>query len=335
MNTNQGYAYEEDQASPYDRGTIAAIFDTREDAKYALQDLHDAGFHKTWMGVTSAESAPTTAGAGTQVETAEGGFGASLARFFGESGADSLYDALTKRGVPHSDALALDHGLHAGGAVITVEAKDRYDEAIQILKQDSAQISSSTASGALGAYDEDITSPASGTAATAGTATAGIMSAPDPTAVGNGTTAQTGAYAADDTDRTLQLREERLSVDKERVSAGEATLGKRVVTQDASVDVPVMHEELFVERRPVGNARPATGTIGADETIRIPLMREQVVVDKRTIVREEVAIGKRAVTGTERVDGTVRHEELVVDDTSKAVGATTGATSASTTTPSI
>lgn len=293
MDTKQGYAYDENEASPYDRGTVAAIFDTRDEAAYALQDLHDAGFHKTWMGVTSAGADATTADPDEhQVETAGGGFGASLARFFGEDGRESLYEALTKRGVPDSDALALDNRIHDGGAVITVEAKDRYDEVFRILRNDRGQIAS-TAAG-LG----------SETVATGGTTTAA-------------TTATASSPDAVDDARTLQLREERLSIDKNRVAAGEATIGKRVVSQDASVDVPVMHEELFIQRRPVtSGTQTATEPISESEAIRIPLMREQVVVDKRTVVREEVAIGKRSVTGTERVDDTVKHEELVVDDTS-------------------
>jgi uncharacterized protein (TIGR02271 family) len=282
MDTNQRYAYSEDEASPYDRGTVAAIFDTRDQAAYALQDLHDAGFHKTWMGVTTATSASTASfDAEHEVESAEGGFGASLARFFGEDGRESLYDALTKRGVPSSDALALDNRIHDGGAVVTVEAKDRYDEVFTILRKDRGEIAS-TASG-----------------------------------LGTATSAQAMSTAASDESpdaRTLELREERLSIDKDRVAAGEATIGKRVVSQDASVDVPVMHEELFIQRRPVTSTRPATEPIGESETIRVPLMREQVVVDKRTVVREEVAIGKRSVSETQRVDETVSHEELVVDD---------------------
>jgi uncharacterized protein (TIGR02271 family) len=277
--TTQTYAYSEDEASPYDRGTVAAIFDTRDQAAYALKDLHAAGFHKTWMGVTGAPSA--TFDAEHEVETAEGGFGAALARFFGEDGRASLYDALTKRGVPSSDALALDNRMHDGGAVITVEAEDRYDDVFAILRKDRGEIAS-TASG-----------------------------------LGTATSADAMATAASDEDpaaRTLELRAERLWIDTDRVAAGEATIGTRVVSQDASVDVPVMHEELFVQRRPVTGTPQAAGPIGESETIRIPLMREHVVVDKRTVVREEVAIGKRSVAATERVDGTVSHEELVVDD---------------------
>ena len=298
MNTNQSYAYGEDEASPYDSGTVAAIFDTREDAKRALEDLHEAGFHKTWMGVTRVpEYIPTDINAAApsaasqhEVETAEGGFGASLARFFGEDDRQSLYEALTKRGVPSSDALALDDRMHDGGAVITVEADGRYDDVVRILTRDRGDVASDT--------------------------------------VGLGATAATGTTGAVTTDvddaRTLQLREERLSVDKTPVAAGEATIGKRVVTQDASVDVPVMHEELFIQRRPVtGTAPAASGPIDAGETIRVPLMRERVVVDKRTVVREEVAIGKRAVAGSERVDATVQHEELVVDDGVQRLAAAT------------
>lgn len=305
MNTSHGYAYGEDEASPYDRGTIAAIFDSRDEAKHALQDLHDAGFHKTWMGVTSAPDAggselggtyadaalatPVAAGEHT-VESAEGGFGASLARFFGEDGRESLHEALTKRGVPSSDALALDRQIQNGGVVITVEANGRYDEVIQILRSGRGEIA--------------------GTANGVGPETASGITATVPT-----TTATAAATDSVDDARTLQLREERLTVDKDRVAAGEASIGKRVVTQDASVDVPVMHEELFIQRRPVADGtRAASGAIGDGETIRVPLMREQVVVDKRTVVTEEVAIGKRTVGGTERVDETVRHEELVVDD---------------------
>ena len=290
MDTKQGYAYDENEASPYDRGTVAAIFDTRDEAAYALQDLHDAGFHKTWMGVTKADpdrAAPDE----HQVESAEGGFGASLARFFGEDGRESLYEALTKRGVPDSDALALDNRIHDGGAVITVEAKDRYDEVFRILRNDRGEIAP--------------------TAAGLGTETVAA------TGAGSIRDGVTGVADAVDDARTLELREERLSIDKNRVAAGEATIGKRVVSEDASMDVPVMHEELFIQRRPVtSGTQTASGPIAESETIRIPLMREQVVLDKRTVVREEVSFGKRSVAGTERVDETVKHEELVVDDAS-------------------
>jgi len=96
------------------------------------------------------------------------------------------------------------------------------------------------------------------------------------------------------------------------VASGEARLRKRVVSEQQSIDVPVSHEELVIERHAVTSGAVG-GTIGADETISVLLSREEVRVGKQTFVTEEVEVGKRAVGGSERVSDTVRHEELVVD----------------------
>jgi len=52
----------------------------------------------------------------------------------------------------------------------------------------------------------------------------------------------------------LQLREERLRVDKSRVDRGVATVGTDVATETADVDAPFTREELFIERRPASGA---------------------------------------------------------------------------------
>ncbi|MBC5803363.1 MAG: YsnF/AvaK domain-containing protein [Candidatus Eremiobacteraeota bacterium] len=115
-----------------------------------------------------------------------------------------------------------------------------------------------------------------------------------------------------DADQSLQLREERLSIDKRRVASGAARIGKRVVSERQDVDVPVSHDELVIERRPVTGAA-AGGAIGKDETITVPLSRDEVKVGKETFATEEVEIGKRSVAGTERVSDTVKREELIVE----------------------
>ncbi len=114
-------------------------------------------------------------------------------------------------------------------------------------------------------------------------------------------------------DREMQLRAERLQVDKQRVGYGEANVRKEVVTETQTIDVPVSHEELVIERHAV-NGGKAGGTVGQNEEIRIPLSEERVNVSKRTIVTEEVEIGKRQVAGVEHVSDSVRHEELIVDE---------------------
>jgi uncharacterized protein (TIGR02271 family) len=118
-------------------------------------------------------------------------------------------------------------------------------------------------------------------------------------------------------DRTIQLRSERLKVDKERdARAGEVKVKKKVRTQHRSIDVPVEHEEVVIERRPVRRTA-ATGEVKAEE-IRIPVARERAKVGKETVVREEVRVGKRKVSGTQKVEGDVRREELVVENEGQA-----------------
>lgn len=45
----------------------------------------------------------------------------------------------------------------------------------------------------------------------------------------------------------MQLREERLDVEKQRMQS-EARVRREVVTEDRTITVPVQHEELVVER---------------------------------------------------------------------------------------
>jgi uncharacterized protein (TIGR02271 family) len=114
-------------------------------------------------------------------------------------------------------------------------------------------------------------------------------------------------------EEVLELREEELRARKETVQTGEVRIGKDVVEERQSLEVPVIREEVSIERHPV-ERRPADGSITEDSaTIRVPVREEQVSVDKRTVVTEEINVGKRQVQDTERVSGTVRREEARID----------------------
>ncbi|OJW15858.1 MAG: hypothetical protein BGO49_09685 [Planctomycetales bacterium 71-10] len=115
-------------------------------------------------------------------------------------------------------------------------------------------------------------------------------------------------------DRTIQLREERLKVNKRPVEAGEVDIRKEVVTENKTVTVPVEREEIVIERRPA-SGRAAAGSIsdsGAEE-IRVPVRREEIEIEKEAVVTDEISVGKRKVQGTEQASGTVRKEQLKVD----------------------
>jgi uncharacterized protein (TIGR02271 family) len=114
---------------------------------------------------------------------------------------------------------------------------------------------------------------------------------------------------------TVPLREERLQAETRQREAGEVAVGTHVVQQQESLEVPVTHEEVEVTRRRVD--RPDTGgeIIDDGQTIRVPIRAEEVEVRKDSRIVEEVEISKRPVTETQRVNETVRREEIDVDTT--------------------
>jgi uncharacterized protein (TIGR02271 family) len=103
-------------------------------------------------------------------------------------------------------------------------------------------------------------------------------------------------------------------VHKERISRGEVRVRKDVISENQTIEVPVMREELVLERVQVSGETPASSAnIGGSQEIRIPLSEEKVRVEKQAVVREEVNVGKREVAGVETVNADVRREELRVD----------------------
>ncbi|WP_223641171.1 YsnF/AvaK domain-containing protein [Planococcus sp. 4-30] len=138
-------------------------------------------------------------------------------------------------------------------------------------------------------------------------------------------TASTTSAGSPDEEEHLRLHEERLSVDKERVQTGEVNVGKHVVEEQQTIEVPVEREEVYVERRPVNEEVSSTGGGLTDkgayedgETIHIPLSEERLEVTKKDVVSEEIVVGKRKVQDTEVVNETVRREKADIDENVKS-----------------
>jgi len=118
-----------------------------------------------------------------------------------------------------------------------------------------------------------------------------------------------------DNDRlVVPVHEEELTATKRAVERGQVRVEKNVVAEERTLEVPVTEERVHVERRVVD--RPVTdGDMVFEEgTIEVPVRGEEVDLQKRVRVAEEVEIGKEAVARTERVAGTVRREEVRIDD---------------------
>ena len=117
-----------------------------------------------------------------------------------------------------------------------------------------------------------------------------------------------------DSPRSIKLREEQLDVNKQRVQTGEVEVKKNVVEEQQTLNVPVQHEEVSVERRAVNRTEADTTTpIGADETIRVPIVEERVEVTKKPVVTEELVINKKEVTETQQVTENVKREKAKVN----------------------
>ena len=116
-------------------------------------------------------------------------------------------------------------------------------------------------------------------------------------------------------DINVQLREEELVAGKRQVEEGNIHLSKDVVAQQQTINVPVSHEEVILDRHTVDRPLSANDTDAfVDRDIDVPVMGEEVVTGKQARVAEEVHLHKQTVTEQQQVTDTVRKEQLHVED---------------------
>ena len=308
--------------------TVIGVFDEAASADRAIDALQVAGF-------SSADIHHSTRNAGGAAVSG-GGFFAGLKNFFtGDDTTDTttgghVADDLTNMGVSNDEAQYYDNEYNSGRTVISVNAGSRADEAKTILDSNGAY-NYATRRGGTTSTTTGYTNAATTDTGYADAATTGYAGGTlDTTNTGTTTTADTTDYAttgntadyANETDeqRVLRLRGEQLNVSKQAVQAGEVDLSKQVISQQQTVNVPVTHEEVYIENRPVTDATVDDNTpIGTDETIRVPVSEERVNVSKDTVVTGEVSIGKRAVQENQQVTDTVRHEEARLTESGNPV----------------
>ena len=135
-------------------------------------------------------------------------------------------------------------------------------------------------------------------------------------------------------EQRLTLAEEELRIGKRQVQAGEVSLRKTVETEHVRETVPLMREDVTIERVPVTGADASMNVEITEDEIRIPLMAEEAVVEKRVVGKEEVVLHKEVRTENQTVEADLRKERLDVDrdvDTMRGSGTagTTGSSSKS------
>jgi uncharacterized protein (TIGR02271 family) len=300
------------------RSTVVGVFHDRDEARDAIEALKDAGFAAQDISILSpdkqatadiAEETGTHAGSGAATGAVAGGilggvggwlvgigalaipgvgpfiaagaFAAALGGAAIGAGVGAIAGALVGMGIPEEEAKYYEGEVKSGRTLVTVRADGRSAEATQLLRLH-------------GAYDMQ-------------SAGQTVGATRDLTAAGGATSTTTRDA------HTLELREEELQARKTAVQTGEVTLGKDVVEEKRTLEVPVTREEVFVERHAVD--RPAEAPIErtGGQTIEVPVRGERVDLEKRPVVYEEVEVGKTQVQETRKVSDTVRREEARIE----------------------
>ena len=330
------------------RTTVVGVFANQLQAQQCVQELKRLGFDDDQIGVAARGESNTIADTNVAEDT-EAGSGALTGAVAG-AGVGGLWalgimagvlpvigpaiaggvlasilssaaaaaavggvaGALIGLGIPEDEADTYEKEFHAGRTIVTVRGESRLDEAISVMRKNGGSVQGTdnvhAASLSMKSMPERVANRMqSPTAAPAASCAPASSCAPATSC-----SSTTG-------ERTIELHEEQLHATKQPVQTGQVNVRKEVVTEVKHIDVPVTREEVVIERRQVGGRAASASDIGTKtEEIRIPVSEERVTVSKDTIVKEEVHIGKRKVMGTESVEGTVRHEELKVDETGNA-----------------
>ena len=117
--------------------------------------------------------------------------------------------------------------------------------------------------------------------------------------------------------QTLKLYEERLIADKQRRLAGEVTIGKRVETETAKVEVPVEKERVVIERNEVAGesipVAPGEATFEEGAVAKVKVYEETADIEKQAFVREEVTVTKEVEQDVVKASETLRKEEIEVE----------------------
>ncbi len=102
--------------------TVVATFPSRERADAAVHALHEAGYRRTWLGVTEPVDPNSFGGAGGTVgegrERVHEVGRNPLARWFHRDEGHTLYDVLREHGVEEADARDIDGSVVEGDVVL-------------------------------------------------------------------------------------------------------------------------------------------------------------------------------------------------------------------------
>ena len=259
--------------------TVVGLFDDREEAREAMEELLENGFTQEEIDVSNRRSADIDSDADLDSSAdAETGIGDKISNFFSSLFGDD--DATTRN---------YTYAANEADSILTVhtDSIDRAEQAREIMDD-------------AGAVDVE----------QRGAQYAGRYSAADTRSADDG-------YDDDDmtTEATLPVVEERLDVGKQEVERGGARIHSRIVERPVEETVRLREEHVTVNRRPVD--RDVTdadrqhfqpGEMVITERAEVP------IVGKESRVVEEVDVSKEVTERDETVRDTLRSTQVDVDE---------------------
>jgi uncharacterized protein (TIGR02271 family) len=117
----------------------------------------------------------------------------------------------------------------------------------------------------------------------------------------------------------IPVVQEFLNVSKQTVETGVVTVSKKVEEKVEDVSMPLMQEEIIIDRVPIGTTISAEAPLSRYEgdTLIIPVVKEEFVVQKRLILVEEVRITKRKIVTEFNEQVKLRKEAIEVKEEKK------------------
>lgn len=109
----------------------------------------------------------------------------------------------------------------------------------------------------------------------------------------------------------IPVIEEQLRVDKRIVETGKVRISKQVKEYEEMVDVPLLREEVAVERIPINRLVDSPPEVRQEgDTMIIPVVEEQVYFQKRLVLVEELHVRKQVIETHKPQQVTLRREEV-------------------------
>lgn len=267
------------------RRTVTALFDKREDALKAVEEVVRAGIPRTAVRVTPDKDVTASESSITAYDASrdEKGFWATLADFF----------------MPDDDRYTYAEAMNRGSILVTITVDGaQADRAEDILEQH----------GTVNLAEREESWRKAGWSGYAGAIrTNGAATGASATAASSTRNEKAG-------EQVLPEVEERLRIGKRQVNSGRVKVRSYVIESPVTEQVNLHSETVHVERRPANRPVAAGDEAFRERTIEATAISEEAVIAKEARVTGEVVVKKDARDRAKTVTDTVRSTRVEIDD---------------------